>query len=133
MRHTLPLLIFISQGCNSTIRLICPCGFNALCNMSGGSDEGVEFDHLVNQNMMLNAIQPAEMNQFLTGINMKASNYQGNVVGVNLLEKRMSNMRNQLYCDIIQKKNDLEEEMLKAVLDQEEMPTFAIDGFYSNM
>ena len=101
--------------------------------MSGGSDEGVEFDHLVNQNMMLNAIQPAEMNNFLTGINMKASNYQGNVVGVNLLEKRMSNMRNQLYCDIIQKKNDLEEEMLKAVLDQEEMPTFAIDGFYSNM
>ena len=121
------------KGCNSTVRLICPCGFQALCNMSGGADEGEQFDNLVNQNMMLNAIQPAQMNQFLTGINMKAENFQGNLVGVNLLEKRMSTMRNDLYCEIIQKRNDLEEQMLKTILAQEDMPEFSIDGFYSHM
>ena len=101
--------------------------------MSGGAAEANEFDELVNRNMMINCIKPTEMNKFLTGINMKCKNYQGNVVGVNLTEKRMASMRNDLYCEVIQKRNTLENEMMAAVLDQDENPVFSIDGFYSNM
>ena len=101
--------------------------------MSGGAAEAHEFDQLVNRNMMLNSIKPAEMNKCLVGMNMKAKNYQGNVIGVNLLEKRMATMRNELYHEVIQKRNDLENEMLKTALQQEDVPVFSIDGFYSNM
>ena len=46
----------ILKGCNATVRLVCPCGFNALCNMSGGASEGEQFDRLVNENMLVSCI-----------------------------------------------------------------------------
>ena len=101
-------------------------------NMSGGSTDGNQFDQLVNRNLLLNNIKPAEMNKFLTGINMKATNYQGNVTGVNLLENRMSTMRNDLYCEVIERKVALEEQMLQEVL-QQEISEFSTDGFYSHV
>ena len=64
---------------------------------------------------------------------MKGKNYQGNLVGINLTEKRMATMRNDLYCEVIAKKVTLENQMLNQVLDQEGIPEFSFDGFYSNM
>ena len=101
--------------------------------MSGGAAEGNEFNQLVNRNLMINSIKTTEMNKFLIGINMKCKNYQGNTVGVNLTEKLMASMRSELYCEIIQKRNSLENEMMIAVLAQDGVPVFSIDGFYSNM
>ena len=122
----------ILKGCNATVRLVCPCGFNALCNMSGGASEGEQFDRLVNQNMLVSSIKPHEMNKFVAGINMKAKNYQGNIIGVNLEHRHMSQMRNELYCEVIQKKSDLENLMMMEVLENE-IPEFSADGFYSHV
>lgn len=122
----------IFKGCNATVRLVCPCGFNALCNMSGGASEGEQFDRLVNENMLISCIKPHEMNKFVGGINMKAKNYQGNLIGVNLEHRHMAQMRNELYCEVIQKKNDLENQMMMEVLENE-IPEFSADGFYSHV
>jgi len=95
-----PYKIYL-KGANATVRLVCPCGFTALCNMSGGASEGNQFDQLVNQNLLLNSISPKQMDGFTTGINMKARNYQGNMIGVNLEHQHMAKMRNELYTDVI--------------------------------
>ena len=100
--------------------------------MSGGSTEGNQFDQLVNQNLLLNNISPHQMNQFLVGVNMKSKNYQGNIIGVNLEHQHMAKLRNELYCDVIQKKVELEDSMLKQVLENE-VPEFSVDGFYSHV
>ena len=102
-------------------------------NMSGGATDANQFDELVERNLMLNNIKPAEMQKFTTGINMSGKNYQGNLTGINFLEKRLSSLRRDLYCDVIQKKNELEDEMLKQVLAQDCIPKFSADGFYSHM
>ena len=102
-------------------------------NMSGGATDGNQFDELVNRNLMLTNIKPSEMQKFTTGINMSGKNYQGNMTGINFLEKRMSSMRNDLYCEVIQKKVALEDEMLQKVLAQDCIPKFSADGFYSHM
>ena len=120
------------KGANSTIRLVCPCGFTALCNMSGGASEGNQFDQLVNQNLLLSSITPKKMTDFCVGINMKARNYQGNMIGVNLEHQHMTRMRNELYCEVIQKKVELEDQMLQQVLENE-IPEFSTDAFYSHM
>ena len=100
--------------------------------MSGGASEGNQFDQLVNQNLLLNGITPNQMNNCLVGINMKAKNYQGYHLGVNLEHTHMAKMRNQLYCHVIQKKVELEDSMLKQVLENE-VPDFSVDGFYSHI
>ena len=120
------------KGANGTIRLVCPCGFTALCNMSGGASEGNQFDHLVNENLLLTGITPKQMNSFCTGINMKARNYQGNMIGINMEHQHMSNLRKELYCDVIQKKVELEDSMLQQVLENE-VPEFSTDAFYSHV
>ena len=120
------------KGANATIRLVCPCDFTALCNMSGGASEGNQFDQLVNQNLLLNSISPKQMDGFTTGINMKARNYQGNMIGVNLEHQHMAKMRNELYTDVIQKKVELEDSMLRQVLENE-VPEFSFDAFYSHV
>ena len=124
-----PYKIYL-KGANATVRLVCPCGFTALCNMSGGASEGNQFDQLVNQNLLLNSISPKQMDGFTTGINMKARNYQGNMIGVNLEHQHMAKMRNELYTDVIQKKVELEDSMLRQVLENE-VPEFSFDAFYS--
>ena len=126
-----PYKIYL-KGANATIRLVCPCGFTALCNMSGGASEGNQFDQLVNQNLLLNSISPKQMDGFTTGINMKARNYQGNMIGVNLEHQHMAKMRNELYTDVIQKKVELEDSMLRQVLENE-VPEFSFDAFYSHV
>ena len=100
--------------------------------MSGGATEGNQFDQLVNQNLLLNSITPKQMDGFTTGINMKARNYQGNMIGVNLEHQHMSKMRNELYCEVIQKKVELEDSMLAQVLESE-VPEFSFDAFYSHV
>ena len=102
-------------------------------NMSGGATDGNHFDQLITRNLMVNNIKPSEMDKFLTGINMRCKNFQGNVVGINLMEKRMSSMRNDLYCEVIEKKVALEDQMLREVLMQEDIPEFSSDGFYSHV
>ena len=96
--------------------------------MSGGATDGNQFDQLITRNLMVNNIKPSEMDKFLTGINMRC-----NVVGINLMKKRMSSMRNDLYCEVIEKKVALEDQMLREVLMQEDIPEFSCDGFYSHV
>ena len=100
--------------------------------MSGDASEGNQFDKLVNQNLLLNSITPKQMDGFCTGINMKARNYQGNMIGVNLEHQRMAKLRNELYCEVIQKKVELEDSMLRQVLEIE-VPEFSFDAFYSHV
>ena len=100
--------------------------------MSGGASEGNQFDKLVNQNLLLNSITPKQMDGFCTGINMKARNYQGNMIVVNLEHQRMAKLRNELHCEVIQKKVELEDSMLRQVLENE-VPEFSFDAFYSHV
>ena len=120
------------KGCSATLRLQCPCGYKAFVNMSGGSYEGQKFDELVTQNIVTNNLKVKEMGKFLTGINMSAENFNGQVSGVNLEHSRMTDLRNELYVDIIKKKNELEDAMLKKVLEQNEIPKFSYDAYYSD-
>ena len=120
------------KGCNGTLRLQCPCGYNAFVNMSGGSNEGQEFDELVTQNIVTNSLKVAELEKFFVGINMRAENYNGHVSGVNLEHARMSSMRNELYLDIIKKKSDLEDQMMKQVVASSDNPEFSFDAYYSD-
>ena len=120
------------KGCNGTLRLQCPCGYKAFVNMSGGSNEGQTFDELVTQNIVTNNLKVNEMGKFFTGINMSAVNFNGQVSGINLEHSRMSNMRNELYIDIIKKKDELEDAMLKKVLEQNDIPKFSYDAYYSD-
>ena len=100
--------------------------------MSGGASDGNQFDQLVNQNLLLSSITPKKMTDFCLGINMKARNYQGNMIGVNLEHQHMARMRNELYCEVIQKKVELEDQMLQQVLENE-IPEFSTDAFYSHV
>ena len=100
--------------------------------MSGGSYEGQKFDELVTQNIVTNNVKVKEMGKFFTGINMSAENFNGQVSGVNLEHSRMTDLRNELYVDIIKKKNELEDAMLKKVLEQNEIPKFSYDAYYSD-
>ena len=64
---------------------------------------------------------------------MTSKNLQGNVIGINFERPKMAAIRNQLYVDIINRKSALEDEMLDAVLKSSDCPTFAFDGFYSDV
>ena len=121
---------FDLKGCNGTLRLQCPCGYNAFVNLSGGSSEGQQFDELVTQNIVTNNLKVAEMKKFLTGINMRAENYNGQISGINLEHARMSDLRKELYADIIQKKSTLEETLAKVVQDSDNQE-FSFDAYYS--
>ena len=100
--------------------------------MSGGSSEGQKFDELVTQNIVTNNLKVKEMGKFFTGINMSAENFNGTVTGINLEHARLADMRNELYTDIIKKKDELEDAMLKKVLEQNEIPNFSYDAYYSD-
>ena len=100
--------------------------------MSGGSSEGQKFDELVTQNIVTNSLKVKEMGKFFTGINMSAVNFNGQVSGINLEHSRMSDMRNELYIDIIKKKDELEDAMLKKVLEENDIPKFSYDAYYSD-
>ena len=123
---------FDFKGCNGTLRLQCQCGYKAFVNMSGGSNEGQQFDELVTQNIVTNNLKIGEMQKFLTGINMRAENFNGQISGINLEHTRMSDMRNELYADIIQKKCTLEDEMMAKVVQASDNPEFSYDAYYSD-
>ena len=120
------------KGCNGTLRLQCPCGYKAFVNMSGGSNEGQKFDELVTQNIVTNNLKVAELEKLFVGINMRAENYNGQVTGINLEHARMSQLRTELYHDIIQKKCALEDQMLEQVVQSSENPEFSFDAYYSD-
>ena len=69
----------------------------------------------------------------LKQINMAGRNCNGTVVGIDLENARMSNLRKQLHCEILQVKNEIEDQMLRRVIDSEEIPSFAFDGFYTDV
>ena len=110
----------------------CPCGYYVRVNMSGGAEKGQQFDDLVNRSIELNNLKVHDMNKMLTQINMRGRNCNGNVVGIDLENKRMSTMRKQLHCEIIDKRIELEDQMLRTVLDSDEHPSFSFDGFYTD-
>ena len=120
------------KGCNGTLRLQCPCGYKAFVNMSGGSNEGQTFDELVTQNIVTNNLKVAELDKFFVGINMRAENYNGQITGINIEHARMSQLRTELYADIIQKKCALEDQMLQQVVESNENPEFSFDAYYSD-
>ena len=100
--------------------------------MSGGGNEAVKFDHLVTENIMAHNLNVHSTQKMLQGINMRAKNLQGTVSGINLEHRKMSEMRNQLYLDIIGRKSAIEDEMLQSVLNASDCPEFSFDGFYSD-
>ena len=100
--------------------------------MSGGSNEGQKFDELVTQNIVTNNLKVAELEKLFVGINMRAENYNGQVTGINLEHARMSQLRTELYHDIIQKKCALEDQMLEQVVQSSENPEFSFDAYYSD-
>ena len=114
------------------MKIVCQCGFTKFCNMSGGGDEAVKFDHLVTDNLMAHNMNVHSTQKFLVGCNMRGKNLQGNVVGINLEHKKMSALRNQLYVDIIKRKCAIEDEMLQAVIDASDCPLLSFDAFYSD-
>ena len=74
-----------------------------------------------------------DVNKMFKQMNMGGRNCNGTVVGIDLENNRMSNIRNQLHCEIIQKRNELENQMLRRVIEENDIPSFAYDGFYSDM
>ena len=100
--------------------------------MSGDADQSAKFDQLVTENIFVHNMNVHGTQKMLQGINMRAKNLQGNVSGINLEHRKMSNLRNELYVDVIRKKSALEDEMLQKVIDASDCPEFAFDGFYSD-
>ena len=125
-------MIKLNKGATATMKIVCQCGFTKFCNMSGGGNEAVKFNHLVTENIMTHNMNVHSTQKFLVGINMRGKNLQGNVVGINLEHKKMSSLRNQLYVDIIKRKCAIEDEMLQAVIDASECPLLSFDAFYSD-
>ena len=100
--------------------------------MSGGADESAKFDQMVTENIMAHNMNVHSTQKFLQGMNMRSKNLQGTVVGINLEHRKMSDLRNQLYIDIIRRKDVLEDEMLEKVVNASDCPYFSFDGFYSD-
>ena len=114
------------------MKIVCQCGFTKTCNMSGGADESAKFDQMVTENIMAHNMNVHSTQKFLQGMNMRSKNLQGTVVGINLEHRKMSDLRNQLYIDIIRRKDVLEDEMLEKVVNASDCPYFSFDGFYSD-
>ena len=100
--------------------------------MSGGADQGQRFDELVNRSIELNNLKVHDVNKMLKQINMGGKNCNGTTVGIDLENSRMTSMRKQLHCEIINKRNELEDQMLKRVLESTDHPSFSYDGFYTD-
>ena len=126
------LKITQNQGANATMKIVCECGFTKTCNMSGGVDESDRFNHMVTENIMAHNMNVHTTQKWLQGMNFRSKNLQGNICGINLEHRKMSDLRNQLYIDVIKRKNAIEDEMLQAVLNQSDCPFFSFDGFYSD-
>ena len=100
--------------------------------MSGGAEQGQRFDELVNRSIELNNLKVHDVNKMLKQMNMGGKNCNGTTVGIDLENVRMSNMRKQLHCEIISKRVELEDQMLKRVLESTDIPSFSYDGFYTD-
>ena len=87
----------------------------------------------MNRSLELNNIKVHDAKKMLKQINMAGQNCNGTVVGIDLENARMSNLRKQLHCEILQLKNEIEDQMLRRVIDSEEIPGFAFDGFYTDV
>lgn len=93
--------------------------------MSGGAAQGQRFDDLVNRSVEFNNIKVHDMNKMLKQINMGGRNCNGTLVGIDLENERMSSMRKQLHCEIISKRVELEDQMLRRVLESTDHPKFS--------
>ena len=121
------------KGATATVKLACPCGFTKTCNMSGDAHQAANFNQLVTENIMVHNLNVHSTQKFLKGINMCSKNLQGTVSGLNLEKPKMAALRNQLYVDIINRKSQIEDEMLAAVINSSDCPTFSFDAFYSDV
>ena len=101
--------------------------------MSGGAERGQQFDDLVNRSIEFNNIKVHDMNKMLKQINMAGRNCNGTLVGIDLENARMSSMRKQLHIEIINKRVELEDQMLRRVIESSDIPSFSYDGFYTDV
>ena len=101
--------------------------------MSGGAERGQQFDDLVNRSIEFNNIKVHDMNKMLKQINMAGRNCNGTLVGIDLENARMSSMRKQLHIEIINKRVELEDQMLRKVIESSDNPSFSYDGFYTDV
>ena len=100
--------------------------------MSGGADESAKFNQSVTENIMVHNLNVHSVQKMFQGMNLRGKNLQGNVSGINLEHRKLSELRNQLYVDILCRKNAIEDEMLQKVIDSCDCPEFSFDGFYSD-
>lgn len=100
--------------------------------MSGGSEQGHQFDDLLTRNIEINSLKVGEVNKMFIGMNMRAENHNGHVTGINLESAKMSKLRNDLHSEIITKRNKLEDQMLSEVLQASDLPEFSFDAQYSH-
>ena len=101
--------------------------------MSGDAHQAANFDQLVTENIMVHNLNVHSTQKFFKGINMCSKNLQGTVSGLNLEKPKMAALRNQLYVDIINRKSQIKEEMMEAVINSSDCPEFAFDAFYSDV
>ena len=87
----------------------------------------------MNRSIEFNNLKVHDVNKMFKQMNMGGLNCNGTLVGIDLEHKRMSDLRKQLHCEIIQKRNELEDEMLRKVVNENEIPSFAFDGFYTDV
>ena len=64
---------------------------------------------------------------------MNMGGLNGTLVGIDLEHKRMFDVRKQLHCEIVDFRNELEDQMLRRAIAENEIPSFAFDGFYTDM
>ena len=79
------------------MKIVCECGFTKTCNMSGGVDESDKFNDLVTESIMAHNMNVHTTQKWIQGMNFRSKNLQGNICGINLEHRKMSNLRNQLY------------------------------------
>ena len=117
---------------NPTILLQCPCGVHEKVNLTGSESDGKDFDECFTTNVMINGLNVDRVGKLFTGLNMSGTNLAKTKVGIDLRQKRMTKIRNDLQTEIIQMKSELESEMLDKVLSTDGDKIFSFDAAYSN-
>ena len=67
----------------------------------------------MNRSIEFNNLKVHDVNKMFKQMNMGGLNCNGTLVGIDLEHKRMSDLRKQLHCEIIEKRNELENQMLR--------------------
>ena len=102
--------------------------------MTGSPEDCDDFDDCATKNMMINAITPRKMTDWLNGINMNGSSLiKNNKIGVDLTQNRMNRIKMNAEVEVIEMKTQLENEMLANVVNSEEEIDISSDGMYTDI